>query len=121
MRAAAVFLLLLMAAGCRTTVYVPVPAVSLDSSYVVHGTRDTVFIRDSVAVTERGDTVVKERERIIYRTRSVADTVFSRRVDTVTVVASPEPVPHAAPSEPRWMMWGAVLAAAVFLIFLRRR
>lgn len=122
MKWAPIVMLLFIFMGCRTLVYVPVPAVSLDSSYVSRGVRDTVFIHDSVAVSERGDTVVRERARIIYRTRRVTDTVVSRRVDTVTVVAPALKAESEVPVKLRWMGWGALVAAVLaVLIFWRRR
>ena len=122
MRWAPMVLLLFIFLGCRTLVYVPVPAVSLDSTYVSRGVRDTVFIHDSVVVSERGDTVVKERARIIYRTRRVTDTVVSKRVDTLTVVVPAEREDSGVPVRLRWMGWGALVAVVLSaFLFWRRR
>lgn len=113
--------MLLVIAGCRTQVYVPVPAASHDSSYVARAVSDTVFIHDSVAVSEHGDTVVKERMRIVYRTRQLNDTVFSCRVDTVTVAVPAQEEPDGGKAKPRWMMWGCLAGMALAGIFFGRR
>jgi len=79
----------LLLAGCRTVRYVPVPSVSVDSVYVDHFHRDSIFLRDSVFVNRwtHGDTVFVDKvvTRYKYKDRWRYDTVAVMRVDSVRV------------------------------------
>lgn len=70
------FLFCLLMCGCRTE-YVPLEVVKRDSVYIVSMDKDLVYVRDSVYVREKGDTVFVDRGRIVYKDRV--------RVDTLTV------------------------------------
>lgn len=61
--------------SCRTTSveYVPVDRVKTEFRDVFH--RDSVFIRDSVIVVVKGDTVFRDRWRVEYRDRWRRDTI----------------------------------------------
>lgn len=73
--------------GCQTTRYVTVPEVHHDTVRIVESRRDSVWLHDSVFVSEslRGDTVVLTtvRWRTQYRDRWRTDTVVRVRVDSV--------------------------------------
>ena len=73
-------------AGCTKSVYVPVESVVRDSVYDSRVRVDTVISRDSVYLSERGDTVVKEVWRWRVRSRLRVDTVFRTKMDTVPVI-----------------------------------
>lgn len=63
----------LLMCGCRTE-YVPVESVRLDSVIIASLDRDSVFVRDSVYLRERGDTVLKYKDKYVYVYRNVTDT-----------------------------------------------
>lgn len=67
--------------SCRTTSveYVPVEKVKTEFRDVFH--RDSVFIRDSVIVMVKGDTVFRDRWRVEYRDRLRRDTIV--RADSI--------------------------------------
>lgn len=79
----------LLLAGCKTTKYVPVPSISVDSVYVDRFTRDSVYFHDSVFVNRwtQGDTVFVDKvvTRYKYKDRWRFDTVAVTRVDSVRV------------------------------------
>lgn len=79
----------LLLAGCKTTKYVPVPSVSVDSVYVDRWQRDSVYLHDSVFVNRwtQGDTVFVDKvvTRYKYKDRWRFDTVAIVRVDSVHV------------------------------------
>lgn len=86
--------LLILTAGCaRRVVYMPSESVrhTTDTLRVTALRVDSVWVRDSVAVTFRGDTVEKTvwRERVSYRART--DTVW-RVAEVLDSVAVPYPV-----------------------------
>ena len=82
-------LLACLLAGCKTTKYVPVPSVSVDSVYVDRFHRDSVYLRDSVYVNRwvAGDTVFVDKvvTKYKYKDRWRFDTVAVMRVDSVRV------------------------------------
>lgn len=71
--------------SCRSVKYVPVETVKTDSVYVNKYHRDSVHVRDSVFLLIKGDTVFRDRLKVIYRDKLVTDTSFIERVDTVRV------------------------------------
>ena len=82
-------LLACLLAGCKTTRYVPVPSVSVDSVYVDRWLRDSVYLKDSVFVNQwtQGDTVYRDKvvTKYKYKDRWRYDTVAIVRVDSVRV------------------------------------
>jgi hypothetical protein len=72
--------------GCTRTLYLP--AVSESTTRAATVRTDTLYVRDSIRVEPRGDTVYHTRERLVYRTAAVHDTLTVERVDTITVVPS---------------------------------
>lgn len=93
-------LLGVMLNGCSSTKYVPVERVThhTDTLYKVKARVDSILLRDSVSVMQRGDTVIvtKYRDRLRYSER--VDTVFQAVGDSVRV-----PVPY--PVERRLSPW----------------
>ena len=85
MRPLCLFLLLLVLAGCRTIEYYPVETVRVDTVYVNHQRVDSVLVRDSIRIVERGDTVREYRLKYIYKYRDRVDTLYMSRADTVSV------------------------------------
>ena len=81
--------MLTMLFGCRSVEHVPVPSVSVDSVYVDRWHRDSVYLKDSVYVSQRmsGDTVYVDRVAVkyAYKDRWRYDTVAVLRTDTVSV------------------------------------
>ena len=77
-------LFLLLLCGCRTE-YVPIESVRYDSVMIEKLMRDSVFVRDSVYLREKGDTVYVEKDRYVYVYRSVVDTFFAEKIREVEV------------------------------------
>lgn len=115
-------------AGCRSVKYVPVETVRTDSVYADRLARDSVYVRDSVWVSQwaSGDTVfiTKAATRYAYRDRL--------RTDTVAVVREHrEKVPVEVERQLTWweqarlkaFWWLAAAAAALCLVvaWLARR
>lgn len=82
--AAMVVLLLLILFGC-TTQYVPVETVRRDSVFLERLQKDSIFVKDSVFVREKGDTVFKDKLRYVYKYVVQKDTVYIERRDSVQV------------------------------------
>lgn len=121
----------ILSSGCTRTVYVPTErtVTRTDTVYRAKLRVDSVILRDSIAVIQRGDTVfmTKYRDRIKVRERT--DTVYQAVTDSVKV-SVPYPVERKLT---RWeqvkqdaggMAIGALTAAviaAVILWIVRRR
>ena len=76
--------------GCRTLPEPVAVRVERDSIYLRRVERDSVFVRDSVTIREKGDTVYRDRWRVEYRERVLRDTAYIERNDTITNVVEVE-------------------------------
>ena len=65
--------------GCRTE-YVPVELVRYDSVMIEKLMRDSVFVRDSVYLKEKGDTVYKYKDPFVYVYKNRVDTFFAEKI-----------------------------------------
>lgn len=71
--------------GCRTLPEPVAVRVERDSIYLSRVERDSVFVRDSVTIREKGDTVYRDRWRVEYRERVLRDTVYFGKSDTLII------------------------------------
>lgn len=85
--------LLVLASGCSRKVYVPVESVvsRTDTIYSAKVRVDSVIMRDSVTVFQKGDTVLITKYRDRYRVKELTDTVYQSAIDSVKV-SVPYPV-----------------------------
>lgn len=74
---------------CRTE-YVPIESVRYDSVMIEKLMRDSVFVRDSVYLKEKGDTVFKYKDRFVYVYKNRVDTFFAEKIREVEVPAPVE-------------------------------
>ena len=85
--------------SCTTTKVVTVEKVRTDTTYITKQQRDSIWLHDSIHVTERGDTIRIERWHTKYIEREVHDTVYRAKVDSI-------PVPYEVIKEvPRKSSW----------------
>ena len=82
-------LCLLAVAGCQTK-YIPIGDIHVDSIYSSLAMRDSIVVRDSIYVCQRGDTVFKIVSKDVYRDRIVIDTFLMERTDTIVKVIEVE-------------------------------
>ena len=91
-------LFILLLCGCRKE-YVPIESVRYDSLFVEKLMTDSVYVRDSVFVRDRGDTVYVDKDRYVY--------VYKNRIDTFFVYQDRE-VEVPVPVERRLTWWERV-------------
>jgi hypothetical protein len=107
--------------GCTRTLYLP--TVSESSVRAASVRTDTLYVRDSIRVEPRGDTVYHTRERLVYRTATMHDTLVVERTDTVTVATSAEAKNIVATKRSsnvwRTIAFVATAVAALLLLLLR--
>ena len=77
--------LMLAFSGCTTTRYVPVEHHTTDIVYQSKLQRDSIWLHDSIHVTERGDTIRIERWHTKYIEREVHDTLYQSVRDSIPV------------------------------------
>ena len=88
-----ILLALALSGGCTRKVYVPTEHIvySTDTVYEAVLRVDSVIQRDSVAVIQKGDTVLITKWRDRYRVKQRTDTVYKAVTDSVKV-SVPYPV-----------------------------
>lgn len=87
----AVFILLAvlpLLTACSTIRYVPVETTHRDTLIQKLAKLDSIYVRDSIYVYVKGDTVTKYVEKWRYRYRTQYDTLYIARRDTVTVTVT---------------------------------
>lgn len=109
--------------SCTTTKYVPVIEHHTDTLRIVQHQRDSIYLSDSIYVNDfvRDDTVYKtvERWHTQYRDRTVRDTIYQSRTDSVPV---PYPVirdaEHHLSLIQKVLMWTGGIALMVLVLFV---
>ena len=74
--------------GCTKTEYVTVEKIRTDTTYITKHQRDSIWLHDSVMVSEKGDTVKIEKWHTKYVSKEVHDTLYLATHDTI-----PQPYP----------------------------
>lgn len=77
--------LLLLFGSCRSIRYVPVETIRTDSLYLTVYKRDSIHIKDSVYIREKNDSVLVDKWHIVYRDRTINDTVYVEKEKDVGV------------------------------------
>ena len=123
-----VILVALLMAGCKTKErVVTVEKVRTDTTYITKHQRDSVWLHDSIHVTEKGDTIKIEKWHTKYVEKATHDTLYQHKTDSVPV---PYPVEKLVERELSWwqqtrMHLGEALLAlagiAVVVFVVRRK
>lgn len=95
-------IVLIVLSSCRSARTIIVPEYHNDTVREVISRRDSVWFHDSVFVCERGDTIRIERWRTKYVERTVRDTMYRSRRDSVSV---PVEVPVVREVERELSLW----------------
>ena len=110
--------------GCKSIEYVPVIEHHTDTLIQTKVLRDSVYLKDSTAVSEKGDTVKIEHWHTEFIKKEVHDTVYQAKTDTV-----PKPYPIIEYEEKPLNWWqrtirdlgyialGAIIIGVICLIF----
>ena len=77
--------MLFIICSCRTVKYVPVETIKVDTTYINKLQRDSIYMLDSVYVKEKGDTVLIEKYKYLYRDKLVRDTMYISKADSIQV------------------------------------
>ena len=116
-------LLCALLSGCTTTKYVTVPEYHTDTLRVVKVQHDSLVLKDSVYITEKGDTVLIEKWHTQYRDRWRTDTVYQSKTDSIPY---PVEVVKEVPAKLTWwqqtrlhlaniVLWLLALLAVIYV------
>ena len=105
----------LLLTACSSTKVVTVDRVRTDTVKTVRNVRDSIYMHDSIRVTEKGDTVTIERWHTRYRDRLLLDTIYESRTDSVPV---PYPVEKLVERQLSWWQHTQMYAGDVLLLLL---
>jgi hypothetical protein len=120
-------LLCALFSGCTTTKYVPVIEHHTDTVRVVKVQHDSLVLKDSVYIHDKGDTILIEKWHTQYRDRWRTDTIYQSKTDSIP---APYPVEVIKEVPAELTMWqrlkmkvgGAaiILCLLAFLIWVWR-
>lgn len=80
-------LLLCLVVGCTTTKYIEVPVETIKTEYIDRVQHDSVFVKDSVYIESKHDTVYQYKYKYVYKYINHTDSFC--KVDTITKVLPP--------------------------------
>lgn len=86
--------------SCKSVEYVPVIEHHTDTLIKTNVQRDSVYVHDSVTVTQKGDTVLMDRWHTKYVEREVHDTTYVSKIDSI-----PKPYPIEVKVEKQLTWW----------------
>ena len=86
--------------SCKSVEYVPVIEHHTDTLIKTNVQRDSVYVHDSVAIIQKGDTVLMDRWYTKYVEREVHDTTYVSKIDSI-----PKPYPVEVKVEKQLTWW----------------
>ena len=111
-----VILVALLMAGCKTKEkVVTVEKVRNDTTYITKHQRDSVWLHDSIHVTEKGDTIRIERWHTKYVEKATHDTLYQATHDSIP---QPYPVEKLVERELSWWQQTRIHLANIMLWLL---
>ena len=106
----ALFVLTLLLMGC--TKYIPTTTIQKEIQYKY--VRDSIYTADTTRIYEKGDTVFNEKIKYVYIYKSIGDTIYLSRVDSIPY---PVEVVKTKAVTPKWA-WYTLVISIVFVIVL---
>lgn len=111
-----VILVAVLLVGCKTKErVVTVEKVRTDTTYITKHQRDSVWLHDSIHVTEKGDTIRIEKWHTKYIEKATHDTLYQHKTDSVPV---PYPVEKLVERELSWWQQTRLHLANIMLWLL---
>ena len=104
-----------MLLSCKSIKYIPVETTKIE--YRDNFVRDSIFRYDSVFVKDKGDTLILEKFRYLYKNRIVKDSIFIN--DTIRVPYPVEVIKQVKAPLTSWQnfqIWCGRLALFVLLL-----
>ena len=98
--------------SCTTTEYVPVIEHKTDTLIQTNLQRDSIYVHDSITVSQQGDTVRIEKWHTKYVEREVHDTLYQAVHDSIP---QPYPVIKEVPADLTWWQHFRISLANILL------
>ena len=98
--------------SCTTTKYVPVIEHKTDTLIQTNLQHDSIYVHDSISVTQKGDTVRIDRWHTKYVEKQVHDTLYQAVHDSIP---QPYPVIKEVPAELTWWQHFRISLANILL------
>ena len=98
--------------SCTTTKYVPVIEHKTDTLIQTNVQRDSIYVHDSIMVSQQGDTVRIDRWHTKYVEKQVHDTLYQAVHDSIP---QPFPVIKEVPAELTWWQHFRISLANILL------
>lgn len=113
---------IIMLASCKTrTAVITVPEVRTDTTYITKTQRDSIYLHDSIYVSEKqmGDTILLTTTKWLtkYVERQVRDTLYYATHDTITEVY-PVEVVKEVPKQLSWWQRARLALGNLMLILI---
>jgi hypothetical protein len=110
--------------SCKSIEYVPIIEHHTDTLIKTNVQRDSVYVHDSVTITQKGDTVLMDRWHTKYVEREVHDTTYVSKIDSIP---TPYPVEVKVEKQLTWwqqtrlhlaniLLWLLAIAAVYYII-----
>lgn len=99
--------------SCTTTKYVPVIEHRTDTVRITQQQRDSIYLHDSIRVSEKGDTIRIEKWHTRYIERTSHDTIYQSKTDSIPV---PYKVTEYVERKRSKMEWGLIIIGTVALL-----
>ena len=98
--------------SCKSVEYVPVIEHKTDTLIQTNVQRDSIYVHDSIMVSQQGDTVRIEKWHTKYVEREVHDTLYQAVHDSIP---QPYPVIKEVPAELTWWQHFRISLANILL------
>ena len=98
--------------SCKSVEYVPVIEHHTDTLIQTNLQRDSIYVHDSIMVSQQGDTVRIEKWHTKYAEREVHDTLYQAVHDSIP---QPYPVIKEVPAELTWWQHFRISLANILL------
>lgn len=113
-----IFIMLSALNGCKTVEQsISNYQRTVDTMYINKIQRDSIWIKDSIFIKEKGDTVWVKEWHTKFKDRVIKDTVYQSKTDTVfkeitNTVTKKE--------TPKWIIWVLVITGAISAIAITK-
>lgn len=109
--------------SCTTTErVVTVEKVKTDTTYITKHQRDSVWLHDSIRVSEKGDTIRIEKWHTKYISKEVHDTLYRAKTDSIPV---PYEVIKEVPRKSTWferiMFCTGIISILCLILFVAKK
>ena len=112
--------IILLATSCKVKeVFVPVPEIHTE--YKTKIQKDSIYLKDSVFIHQKGDTIYSEKFSTKYVLKHVSDTLL--KTDTVTMLITNTEIKEV--NVLKWwqkaLIWVGVASIIIFLIIVNKK